>query len=124
MEQIYILRIGYSIFEPSRKNSNTFEMVQDGSKFMNVEDIDWIYGDRIVFKAYKMESGKIVGVELECDYGHGYGFNNGKGSIEMKPGDKATFSHRGTSVDDEGDPEDFCIQYDLELYNWDDTLFA
>lgn len=124
MEQKYILRIGFSIFEPIRKNSNTFQTVQDGSKFMNVEDIDQLFWDKIWFENYKTESGKIVGAVFGCDYGNGAGFDNGDGRIEMKPGDKAQFSREGTSVDDEGDPEDYTVDYYLELYDWDNTLLT
>lgn len=124
MEQIYILRVGFSILEPIRKNSSTIQKVQDGSMFMNVEDIAPLIEGKIWLENYKTESGEKVGVVFGCDYGHGYGFDKGHGSIEMKPGDKAHFSHHGTCVDDEGDPEDFFVDYYLELYDWDDTLFA
>ena len=123
MKQIYILRIGFSIFEPIRTNGNTLKSVQDGSKFMNVEDIDQLFSGKIWFENYKTESEKIVGAIFGCNYGHGYGFNRGNGNIEMKPGDKAHFSHHGTCIDDEGAPEDFFIDYYLELYDWNDTLF-
>ena len=63
-----------------------------------------------------------VGVRLHCDYGQGYGINNGSGIIEMRPGETAHFSYEGTCVDDEGDPEDFSIDYYLELLEWDDEL--
>ena len=122
MEKIYILRVGFSLMEPVRKNSNCFEPVQDGSKFMNVEDIDNLYTGRLWFDKYKTEEGKTVGAVFGCNYGHGYGFDNGYGTIEMKPGDKASFSYEGTHVDDEGDPEEFSVKYYLELYDWDDML--
>ena len=40
----------------------------------------------------------------------------------MRPGDTANFSYDGTSIDDEGDPEDFSIDYSLELLKYDDKL--
>lgn len=122
MKKIYILRVGYSLLEPIRKNSGCFEPVQDGSRFMNVEDIDDLHTGRLWFKEYKMEQGKPVGAVLGCNYGHGYGFDNGCGTLEMKPGDQARFTYEGTCVDDEGDPEEFSINFHLALYDWDDAL--
>ena len=122
MEKIFILRVGYSVLEPIRKNSNIFQSVQDGSKFMNVEDIDDLYAGKLWFKEYKTEDGKIVGASFGCNYGHGYGFDNGYGTFDMKPGDKTHFSYESTYVDDEGDPEEFSVNYYLELYDWDDML--
>jgi hypothetical protein len=42
--------------------------------------------------------------------------------LEMRSGETAHFSYEGTSVDDEGDPEDFSIDYYLELLEWDDEI--
>ena len=122
MDKKYILRIGSSLMEPIRKNSGSYESVQDGSKFMNAEDIDSQHCGRIWFDKYLTEDGKTVGAVFGCNYGHGYGFDNGLGSIEMRPGDKAHFTYEGTYVDDEGDPTDFYTEFYLELYDWDERL--
>ncbi len=115
----YILRLSHSLFEPVKKNSGSFECTADGSRYMNVEACDEMY---VRFSRYIMDGEQIIGVRLWCDYGHGYGFHHGTGYVEMKPGEQAHFSYEGTSVDDEGDPENFSIDYYLELYNWDNAL--
>lgn len=112
--------MGHHLLEPIKKNSGTFKCTADGSHYMNVEACDEMH---VKFSRYITDGKEITGVKLWCDYGHGYGFQHGTGYIEMKPGEITHFSYDGTRVDDEGDPEDFSIDYYLELFEWDTSLF-
>lgn len=82
-------------------------------------------GDRFFFfSGYLTENDEIVGVKLWVDYGHGYGFNNGTGTVELKPGSPFCFSYEATRVDDDGCPEEFSIDYVVQLYDWDERLLS
>ena len=115
MEKRFILRVGHETFEPIRKNSNTLRPVSDGSVFTDAAKAhDLYYG----FAGYLTEDGVPVGVKIACDLGS----DGGSRVIELRPGEQADFSYWGTSVDDEGDPADFSIDYYFELYDWDEGL--
>ena len=119
MEKVFILRISNELFEPIKKNSNYLKQTYDNCRFC---DVSKVASMDLRFDGYIMEDETPVGVRLWCDYGHGYGFDNGSGIIEMRPGETAHFSNESTSVDDEGDPEFFSTDYYLELLEWDDEL--
>lgn len=119
MDEVYILRVGHKTFEPIRKNSSTFEKTYDDSYFIDAAEACSMH---FSFAGYIIEDEKPVGIELRCDLGSGYGFDNGHKTIELRPGEKADFSYWGTCVDDEGDPEDYCVSYYFELFDWDDAL--
>ena len=117
MEKVFIIRLSSKLFEPIKKNASKFVITNDNVTCMDVSKLNGLH---LRFSEYILEEGTPAGVRLWCDYGHGYGFNNGTGIIEMRPGDTANFSYEGTAVDDEGDPGDFSIHYNLELLKWDE----
>ena len=119
MEERFIIRVGHETFEPIKKNGNVLVPVADGSYFRDVAKLNSLH---IGFLGYVMEGDTRVGVKLECDLGYGYSFNYGTEVVELRVGDTHRFSFSGTSVDDEGDPEDFSISYNLQLYAWDPAL--
>ena len=121
MEKKFILRVGHETFEPIRKNSGTLIPVSDGSWFV---DAAKAHGMHYCFSGYLTEDSVPVGVKITCELGQGYGIDEGSKIIELRPGEKADFSYWGTSVDDEGDPEDFSVDYYLELCDWDEALLA
>ena len=119
MKSVFLIRLGSKLFEPIRKNSSKYIVTHEDITCIDVVELNGLH---LHFSEYIIEEGTPVGVRLWCDYGHGYGFNNGTGIIEMRPGDTANFSYDGTSIDGEGDPEDFSIDYYLELLEYDDKL--
>ncbi|MDO4867261.1 MAG: hypothetical protein Q4C10_11970 [Clostridia bacterium] len=117
MERVFLIRYSNTLFEPVKKNGREFIVTDKNVACMDVVKLS---SSHVRFSGYIIEEGAPVGVRLWCDYGHGYGFDKGTGFIEMRPGDGAHFSYEGTSIDDEGDPEDFSIDYYLELLKWED----
>ena len=119
MDKVFILRVSSELFEPIKKNSRYSRQTGDSSSFCDVSKVS---GMHLRFDGYIMEDGKPAGARLWCDHGSGYGIDNGTGIIELRPGETGHFSFEGTSMDDEGDPEDFSVDYYLELLDWDDSL--
>lgn len=115
----FIIRIGHETFEPIKKNKNVLVPVADGSYFRDVEKISELNLD---FRGYVMEGDECVGVKLECNLGYGYSFDYGSELVELRVGDAHKFSCTKTAIDDEGDPEEFSIDYYLQLYAWDPEL--
>lgn len=115
----FIIRVGHETFEPIKKNGHILIPVADGSYFKDVESL---FDLHIGFNGYVMEGDAYVGVKLMCDLGYGYSFNYGTEEVELRVGDTHAFSYSGTSVDDEGDPEEFSIHYHVQLYAWDPDL--
>ena len=118
MEKVFLIRISHKLFEPVRKNSNTLKAASEDVCCIDVSELHTLAVD---FSEYIMEDGVPVGVVLRCDCGRGYGFNNGTGVIEMRPGETAHFTYESNGVDDEGDPEYFSVDYYMELLEWDET---
>ncbi|MBQ3390352.1 MAG: hypothetical protein IJG57_04700 [Firmicutes bacterium] len=114
MEKVFMLRISDRLFEPVKKNSNVLEMSQNNVRIADACKVGDLY---LSFAGYIMEDGVPVGARFHCDYGV-----DNRGMLEMRSGETAHFSYEGTSVDDEGDPEDFSIDYYLELLEWDDEI--
>ena len=119
MERVFVIRVGKKLLEPIRKNSSNYIVINEDITCMDVAELN---GSHLRFTDYIYEEDTPAGVRLWCDYGHGYGFDKGTGVIKMRPGDTADFSYEGTSIDDEGDPESYFIDYSLELLEWDDKL--
>ena len=115
----FIIRIGHETFEPIKKNGHVLVPVADGSYFRDVARLNCLHID---FLGYVMDGDACVGVKLACNQGYGYSFDYGSEEVELRVGDTYRFSFSGTSVDDEGDPEDFSIYYNLQLYAWDPDL--
>lgn len=117
MENTFIVRLSRSLFEPDKKNSSRLRVTDESVTSMDAINLKDLY---LRYLGDIIEDGVPVGVRIWCDLGNGYGFDNHTKIIEMRPGDTAEFSYHGTSVDDEGDPDDFSIYYCIELLDWDD----
>ncbi len=116
--EIFKLRISNRLFEQSPLQRHTLNKTGEHSIYCNVEKPDC---SDIEFLEYIVENGKEIGVRLECQLGHGYGFDNGSTVMELFPGEVKDFSYEGTSVDDDGCPEDYVIDYYLSIYPWDEV---
>ena len=115
----FIIRVGHETFEPIKKNGHVLAPVADGSYFRDIEKLLDLHMN---FAGYITDGDEYVGIKLVCNLGYGYGFDYGEEEVELRVGDTHQFSFSGTSVDDEGDPEEFSIYYHLQLYAWDPDL--
>ena len=119
MEKKFILRASHETFEPTKKNGRVFNLSANGSTFYTVPGLSHLY---MGFSDYIVENGEPVGVVLKCNLGRGYSFDYGYELLDLRVGEMKNFSHSGTCVDDEGDPEEFSIDYYLELLDYDPAL--
>ncbi len=114
MPDIFKIAISHKTFEKSSYSKNTLEKTFECAEVYDVENIPDFY---IKFLEYLKDGENYKGVTLLCDYGRGYGFENGKKTIALVPGEEFHFSYEGTCVDDDGCPEDFSIEYYISIFS-------
>lgn len=117
MESYFDLVIYKDVFVEVHAPGRRLERVSRASVCVPIgERLPFPYDGYLRFMEYIYdEDGKPVGAKIQCDHGGGYYVKDEKTVEKVRLGQTVSFTHNWTGVDDDGCPEDNCVDVKFQL---------